>query len=219
MISSSTTENDVRPSDSNVEMCASEINTSRLQTSHSSVSSEGDLSFSLSIDQELDALVIGDELPAFEIRLISPLGRTPSPIDTNPEVLQTPTRGTLFGDDSTPSACLSSDFVTLQEINAQISPPADDQTGKTSVNGCNNLETIFEGVFLNTPPRKQNSVRNFNSIHGGLFEKTVTSKINSGKENQLPKGGKTATISYSSNCRHKPVRSKSNVDVHSSNIL
>ncbi|XP_017489944.1 PREDICTED: uncharacterized protein LOC108378162 [Rhagoletis zephyria] len=212
MTTTSVFENDGRLYDSSKDMSAPEINTSRLQSSQSSVSSESDLSFSLSIERELDALVLGDELPAFEIRLISPLGRTPSPIDTNPEDLQTPTRATLFDDDSTPSACTSSDFVTLKEINAKISSPVDVENSKIDISLCNSLETIFEGVFLNTPPRKQSNVRNFNSTRGNLIEKMKCNRINSGKENQIPSPIGVTLISSPTTIGHTP--SKSRVDAN-----
>lgn len=70
-----------------------DISNYHLHTSHNStISNESDMSLlSLSLDKELEANAIDiDELPAFEIRLISPLGRTPSPIDS--EDMATPTR-------------------------------------------------------------------------------------------------------------------------------
>ncbi|XP_011192134.2 uncharacterized protein LOC105218317 [Zeugodacus cucurbitae] len=188
MISTSLNENDGKRMDNSMEVSVSEINNSRLQCSQSSVSSEGDLSFSLAADRELNALDIGDELPAFEFRLISPHGRTPSPIDINAEDLQTPTRQPILDDDSTPSAGLNSDFVALQEINAMISPPADSEENKANLSRCNSLETIFEGVFLNTPPKNATNLRKVNSMRSNLFEKKFMTRMNSGKENQMPNG-------------------------------
>ncbi|XP_067612718.1 uncharacterized protein [Eurosta solidaginis] len=198
MITTSSTESECESHDfvnaTSLEQC-----TSRLQSSQSSVSSDGDLSFSLAIDRELDALVLGDELPAFEIRLVSPLGRTPSPIDTNTEDFQTPTRIPICDDDSTPSAYCNSDFVTLQEINAKISPPVYEENSKTTLSRCNSLETIFEGVFLNTPPRKVSNASNMSSMRGDLFEKLVINRLKSGKENQIPGGCEAGSINSCSN--------------------
>nr|XP_036213234.1 uncharacterized protein LOC106614843 [Bactrocera oleae] len=188
MIRTSLTDSDARPTDRSMELSASEINTSRLQCSQTSVSSESDLSFSLSIERDLDALIIDDELPAFEIRLISPLGRTPSPIDTNAEDLQTPTRLPQLDDDSTPSACHNADFVALQDINALISPPSDNEDRRESLSRCNSLETIFEGVFLNTPPKNASNIRRTNSMRSNLIERKFIGRMNSGKENQIPNG-------------------------------
>ncbi|XP_011193109.1 uncharacterized protein LOC105218934 [Zeugodacus cucurbitae] len=176
-----------------MDISGSQKNSSQFQCSQSSLSTEEDLSFSSAIDRELDSLVLGDELPAFEIRLVSPLGRTPSPIDTYPEDFRTPLRHPKLDDDG---ECLSSDFVTLQEINSLISPPADDEESK-AVSRCNSLETIFEGVFLNTPPKKRNNVRT-NPMRGNLFEKIVVNRMCSGKENKLPNGG---TVCENSNPR------------------
>ncbi|XP_011204132.2 uncharacterized protein LOC105226784 [Bactrocera dorsalis] len=188
MIRKSLTESDARPNDKSMELSASEINTSRLQCSQSSVSSESDLSFSLSIERDLDALLIDDELPAFEIRLISPLGRTPSPIDSNAEDLQTPTRLPQVDDDSTPNACQNTDFVALHEINALISPPADNEERRESLSRYNSLETIFEGVFLNTPPKNASNIRRTNSMRSNIIEKNFISRMHTDKENQIPNG-------------------------------
>uniref|UniRef100_W8CD93 Uncharacterized protein n=1 Tax=Ceratitis capitata TaxID=7213 RepID=W8CD93_CERCA len=211
MIATSFKEGDEPTPDHMMEMSESEMNTSRHQSSHSSLSSEADLSFSLTVDRELDPLVIGDELPAFEIRLVSPLGRTPSPIDTDLEDLQTPTRVIQVDDDSTPCACSSLDFVTLQEINAQISPPTDDEKSKTSLSRCNSLETIFEGVFLNTPPRRESNARNINSMRGNLFDKLIANRLSAGKENQLPNGA-TALLNSPTKTRSNLENSKSSED-------
>lgn len=201
MITPSHTANDERLVDTSMELSGSQINSSHFQCSQSFLSSESDLSFSSSVDQELDALILDDELPAFEIRLVSPLGRTPSPIDTTAEDFRTPTRLPQF-DDSTPSECLSSDFVTLQEINSLISPPPDYEESKADVSRCNSLETIFEGVFLNTPPKKANNVRNINLMRENLFEKMMINRMCSGKENQSPNVGAVDEISKFTKCYH-----------------
>ncbi|XP_039965330.1 uncharacterized protein LOC126763464 [Bactrocera neohumeralis] len=187
MIRTSLMENDAMLLNTSMEVTGSQINTSNFHRSQSSLSNEGDLSFSSSIDQELDALILGDELPAFEIRLVSPLARTPSPIDTNEVDFRTPTRLPQLDCDSTASECLNSDFVTLEEINSLISPPANDKECTADVRRCNSLETIFEGVFLNTPPKA--GVRYVNTTRENLFEKLIINRMFSTKENQVPNVG------------------------------
>ncbi|XP_037805275.1 uncharacterized protein LOC119599550 [Lucilia sericata] len=166
----------------------------RLHTSHNStISNESDLSLlSLSLDKELEANFNGidiDELPAFEIRLISPIGRTPSPIDC--EDMGTPTRPIQSPQERlTPSSCRNNpDFVALHDINAQISPPSDlgDEDG-SSLSRTSSLETIFEGVFLNTPPRQRLNLQNnrHNRSRTNLLEKVALNRFNAGKENMSP---------------------------------
>lgn len=46
-----------------------------------------------------------------------------------------------------------SDFVSLEELKSQISPPSDDECSATkTLTRHSNLETIFEDVYLETPP-------------------------------------------------------------------
>ncbi|XP_018798182.1 PREDICTED: uncharacterized protein LOC108974658 [Bactrocera latifrons] len=182
-------ENDALLIRTSMDIIESHINTTPIHRSQSSLSNEGDLSFSSSIDQELDALILGDELPAFEIRLVSPLGRTPSPIDSNEEDFRTPTRLSQLDRNSTASEGLNSDFVTLEEINSLISPPADDKGCTADVSRCNSLETIFEGVFLNTPPKAGSIARNVSTTRENLFEKFIINRMFSTKENQVPNIG------------------------------
>ncbi|XP_011202417.2 uncharacterized protein LOC105225584 [Bactrocera dorsalis] len=189
MIRTSFMDNDTLLINTSMDISESQRNTSYINRSQSSLSNEGDLSFLSSIDQELDALILGDELPAFEIRLVSPLGRTPSPIDSNEEDFRTPTRIQQLDCDSTASECLNSDFVTLEEINSLISPPADDKRSTADVSRCNSLETIFEGVFLNTPPKAGSIVRNVSTTRENLFEKFIINRMFSTKENQVPNIG------------------------------
>jgi hypothetical protein len=44
------------------------------------------------------------------------------------------------------------DFVSLEELNSQISPPSDDEKSTITLNRKSLLETIFEDVYLETPP-------------------------------------------------------------------
>lgn len=179
------------------------MNTSRFHRSQSSLLNDGDISFSSSIDQELGALILGDELPAFEIRLVSPLGRTPSPIDTNKEDFRTPTGHPQLDCDSIPKERLNSDFVTLEEINSLISPPTDDEESTACVSRCNSLETIFEGVFLNTPPKTGSDVRNISTMRENIFEKIIINRTFSTKENQVPKVGAVDEIRKFTKYFHK----------------
>lgn len=165
----------------------------RLHTSHNStISNDSDLSLlSLSLDKELEAnghAIDIDELPAFEIRLISPLGRTPSPIDS--EDMATPTRPIPSTEERlTPSPCRNNpDFVALHDINAQISPPSDHGDDASSLSRTSSLETIFEGVFLNTPPRQRHNLQSnrHNRSRTNLLEKVALNRLNAGKENQSP---------------------------------
>lgn len=46
-----------------------------------------------------------------------------------------------------------SDFVSLEELRSQISPPSDDDySAANTLTKHSNLETIFEDVYLETPP-------------------------------------------------------------------
>lgn len=169
------------------------INTSyRLQTSHcSTISNDSELSsLSLCMDRELEChsnAIDVDELPAFEIRLISPLGRTPSPIDS--EDMATPTRPQPQDRLPTSPCPNNSDYVTLQDINAQISPPSDHSDpleDETSLSRTSSLETIFEGVLLNTPPRQRINMLNQRRCRTSLLEKVVLNRLQTGKENKSP---------------------------------
>ncbi|XP_075163459.1 uncharacterized protein LOC142236094 [Haematobia irritans] len=164
----------------------------RLQTSCcSTTSNDSELSsLSLCLDREMETYAKNidiDELPAFEVRLISPLGRTPSPIDS--EDMATPTRPPR----RPPSPCRDNpDFVALHEINAQISPPSDNGDhleDEQCLSRTSSLETIFEGVFLNTPPRPHPNIhlqRN-NRCRSSLLEKVALNRLQIGKENKSPK--------------------------------
>lgn len=48
----------------------------------------------------------------------------------------------------------SEDFVSLEELKSQISPPSDDECNSAAktLTKHSNLETIFEDVYLETPP-------------------------------------------------------------------
>lgn len=164
----------------------------------SSVESESDLS--LAFERELGEPADCDELPAFEIRAYSPHGRTPSPIDDfNVSIIETPKQEAQ--QQRSPGRQNDPEFVPLHEINAQISAPSDNADESTAgISRANSLETIFEGVFLQTPPREMhnksaNSRSNPNSAsritpkrsRANLMELVAMNRLHSGgKENQSP---------------------------------
>lgn len=108
-----------------------------------------------------------DELPTFSIRSVSPSGRSISPIHNESYSLLNLSISPISslsdlstdGDDDNTNRSHSnydddSDRVSLEEINAQINtPPKGGSNHKCSKKRLN-LETIFEGVFLETPPKK-----------------------------------------------------------------
>lgn len=49
------------------------------------------------------------------------------------------------------------DFVSLEELKSQISPPSDECSATTTLTRHSNLETIFEDVYLETPPGTPNT--------------------------------------------------------------
>ncbi|XP_017122875.2 uncharacterized protein LOC108143139 [Drosophila elegans] len=162
----------------------------RLQCSVSSVDMESESDLSLAFEREEQSPDGScDELPAFEIRSFSPHGRTPSPIDelnlSDIETPKQPLRHQLLADDEEPSRHNDPQFVALCEINAQISPPSDGDESPS-------LETIFEGVFLNTPPREKvtssgSSRFTPKRIRANLMElMAIGNRLHDGKENQSP---------------------------------
>ncbi|XP_043651116.1 uncharacterized protein LOC122618611 [Drosophila teissieri] len=163
----------------------------RLQCLNSSVDMESESDLSLAFEREEQSPDGScDELPAFEIRAFSPHGRTPSPIDdldlSDIETPKQPLKQQFPQDEEERSRQNDPQYVALHEINAQISPPSD-------VDESNILETIFEGVFLSTPPRdKASSSGNsrFTPKRGrtNLIE-LMANRLHGGKENQSPGAG------------------------------
>ncbi|XP_022216955.1 uncharacterized protein LOC111070598 [Drosophila obscura] len=156
----------------------------------SSVDSESDLSLAFERDLGVEEPSNCDELPAFEIRAFSPHGRTPSPIDDlNISDIETPKQH----QPEEPPCQNHADFVALHEINAQISPPSDADDSVAALSRNNSLETIFEGVFLNTPPRENpnspgSSRFTPKRVRANLMELVaIGNRIHTtGKENQSP---------------------------------
>lgn len=206
----STPETDaVNSSSTSIKMCSIELqlNSSfRLQCSLSSLESDSDLSLAFERELGEEEPADCDGLPAFEIRAFSPHGRTPSPIDdVHYHDIETPKQQQQQQQRS-PGRQNNPEFVALHEINAQISPPSDNADEPVSntadgISRANSLETIFEGVFLQTPPREKlnnstGSSLNSNSsnrntpkrVRANLMELVAINRLQSGinKENQSP---------------------------------
>ncbi|KAH8357539.1 hypothetical protein KR200_004066 [Drosophila serrata] len=180
-----------------VNTCAEERCRDQLQCSMSSVDLESETDLSLAFDRE-EASPVGscDELPTFEIRAFSPHGRTPSPIDDlNLSDIETPKQLLLPRTQEVETRQNNPEYVALHEINAQISPPSDADDSGATLSRANSLETIFEGVFLNTPPREAtNGSLNCSSSRytpkrsrSNLMElMAIGNRLHNGKENQSP---------------------------------
>lgn len=91
-----------------------------------------------------------DELPIFRISALSPSARSLSPISIGED--QNYETRSLYNnmDDPDLETDISSDeFTSLDDIHAQIGTSSDCHNKNV------NLETIFEGVFLDTPPKRK----------------------------------------------------------------
>lgn len=116
-----------------------------------------------------------DELPIFRIQSLSPTSRSLSPIEFNDdddgllafslspcgstsdleEAATTSRTSQLHAFDISDAA--DADRISIASINALIgTPPTSGPLGKRL-----NLETIFEGVFLHTPPQKGARIKEF----------------------------------------------------------
>ncbi|XP_055599255.1 uncharacterized protein LOC129748616, partial [Uranotaenia lowii] len=115
-----------------------------------------------SSDEELDRSQnreLLDEMPAFSTHSLSPSGRSLSPIDMEtpspPRYSLNSTYHSAFGtpcDSPSQQPPPGKGYVTLEEINARIGmTPPDSERSRSRLN----LETIFEGQFLETPPKKE----------------------------------------------------------------
>ncbi|XP_050071195.1 uncharacterized protein LOC126559123 [Anopheles maculipalpis] len=113
-----------------------------------------------------------DEMPPFSACSMSPSARSLSPIELEPfdSPCSTPKSGRSYSGCSTPLYATpppstqqhqilngsgsqpAEGYVTLDEIHARIGlTPPDGNVSRSRLN----LETIFEGVFLETPPKKE----------------------------------------------------------------
>lgn len=129
-----------------------------------------------------------DELPIFSIKSVSPispitgelslLNLSVSPISSNNDLSEENVNdfNLNFGASSTFSNLNVDDDerISLEEIHAQINTPPSAKSRNLSKRL--NLETIFEGVFLETPPkkRKSNSWRTNNSFRDFTVERINT---------------------------------------------
>lgn len=186
------------------------LNESARRSCHNlTLSSESDLSMSL-IDHEIDRCMNStdiDELPVFDLRMISPHGRTPSPITTSTDDNDGPSsaRKAALKKQTAyllTTACLNNpDYIALKDINAQISPPSEHidllhdpsrlnsnqqppiqstcSSNEFIHHNSSTLETIFEGVFLNTPPRNGLAVNNCNNRQSSVEVKGQEVNVNS----------------------------------------
>lgn len=115
-----------------------------------------------------------DELPIFRISSLSPSARSLSPISiAEDQIFESRSIYNNMDDPDFETDFSCDEFTSLDDIHAQIGTPSSDCSESKIVN----LETIFEGVFLDTPPkRKLNTAyvllarRNLN---GCLYSKDV----------------------------------------------
>lgn len=115
-------------------------------------STESQFSFhDLSLDEEMEKFNNSDELPSFNIRSMSPFGRSPSPINDQQRAELASCSTPPKSDDTDSMYDSSPEYVTLNDINSQISPLS---TSSKHNSSTKSLETIFENEFLHTPPRK-----------------------------------------------------------------
>ncbi|XP_035896868.1 uncharacterized protein LOC118505329 [Anopheles stephensi] len=129
-----------------------------------------------------------DEMPPFSACSMSPSARSLSPIEQEPfdSPFSTPKSGRSYSGCSTPmygtpplaaqqhhlaansgGGQPAEGYVTLDEIHARIGlTPPDGNVSRTRLN----LETIFEGVFLETPPKKEFQPK------GNLFRRSIRNR-------------------------------------------
>uniref|UniRef100_A0A182YSQ2 Uncharacterized protein n=1 Tax=Anopheles stephensi TaxID=30069 RepID=A0A182YSQ2_ANOST len=139
-----------------------------------------------------------DEMPPFSACSMSPSARSLSPIEQEPfdSPCSTPKSGRSYSGCSTPmygtpplaaqqhhlaansgGGQPAEGYVTLDEIHARIGlTPPDGNVSRTRLN----LETIFEGVFLETPPKKEFQPK------GNLFRRyDIIEQIGSGAYSEV----------------------------------
>lgn len=138
-----------------------------------------------------------EEMPSFSIKCFSPCGRTPSPITNEPISLlnlsispigsthdmseyteddDSRTSNTENFRNSEKSGCMTDtddeERVSLDDITAQINTPP--QNANRGSSKRLNLETIFEGVFLETPPKR----RRHDTWHMRAIREVTVERIN-----------------------------------------
>uniref|UniRef100_A0A182JZU5 Uncharacterized protein n=1 Tax=Anopheles christyi TaxID=43041 RepID=A0A182JZU5_9DIPT len=126
-----------------------------------------------------------DEMPPFSACSMSPSARSLSPIELEAfeSPTSTPKSGRSYSGCSTPlygtpppmtqhpsaggNGQPAEGYVTLDEIHARIGlTPPDGNVSRSRLN----LETIFEGVFLETPPKKEFQQK------GNLFRRSIRNR-------------------------------------------
>uniref|UniRef100_A0A182P970 Protein kinase domain-containing protein n=1 Tax=Anopheles epiroticus TaxID=199890 RepID=A0A182P970_9DIPT len=127
-----------------------------------------------------------DEMPPFSACSMSPSARSLSPIELEPfesPISTPPKSGRSYSGCSTPlygtttppthqhpaggNSQPAEGYVTLDEIHARIGlTPPDGNVSRSRLN----LETIFEGVFLETPPKKEFQPK------GNLFRRSIRNR-------------------------------------------
>lgn len=138
-----------------------------------------------------------EEMPPFSIKCFSPCGRTPSPIASNEPLsllnLSISPIGSNYDEytENDDTRTSNADFlrnsemsgqemidideeerVSLDDITAQINTPP--QTMARGSSKRLNLETIFEGVFLETPPKK----KRYDTWHMRTIREVTVERIN-----------------------------------------
>jgi hypothetical protein len=77
----------------------------------------------------------------------------------------------------------SDDFVSLEELHSQISPPMDTDSSAATLMQRSNLETIYEGIYLETPPGTPGTSAANSSARKRRLLRTDLSKCEEFKEN------------------------------------
>lgn len=124
----------------------------RPKSRNSSICSNDDSFCSLEIVDPglLPYQITSDELPIFSISSLSPTSRSLSPVMADQMCISPVEFADSDEDDSDDLSVNSQDHVLLNDIHAMIGTP-DEKNERKSLN----LETIFEDVFLETPPKRK----------------------------------------------------------------
>lgn len=111
-----------------------------------------DISADVSFDYDALELSYQLDMPTFEFS--SPISSIGSNCSSPERTIQPHIR--LIEDDVLNE---SSDFVSLEDLQSQISPPSDGEPSACSSKRVFELETIFEDCYLETPPGTPNTPR------------------------------------------------------------
>lgn len=134
-------------------MTDSQLNTTNEEVHHqlNITSTTTDVSFQYDEYGELEQSLV----PAFEFSSpISSISSSCSSPDRTAMPDNYPFRYHEIDDDFEENSSDDDDFVSLEELKSQISPPSDDECSSAAKTLTKNshLETIFEDVYLETPP-------------------------------------------------------------------